>query len=127
MPVRSRAFLSSPEATADARRFVRETTGDTLEAQVIADALLLTNELVTNVIKHAGHKPEDPIEVVISLEEPLLRVTVRDRGPGFDRTIRRERTEEGGWGLDLVKALASRWGVERTASGTDVWFEIDRS
>jgi anti-sigma regulatory factor (Ser/Thr protein kinase) len=127
LPVRSRAFPSSPEATADARRFLRETAGDNLHAQVLADALLLTNELVTNVIKHAGHEPEDPIEIVIALDEPVLKVTVRDRGPGFDRTTRRERTEDGGWGLDLVKALASRWGVDRTASGTDVWFEIDRS
>ena len=126
MPVRSRAFPSSPAATAAARRFVRERAGD-LDADILADALLLTNELVTNVIKHAGHRPEDPIEVVISLDEPVLKVTVRDRGPGFDRATRRQRTEEGGWGLDLVKALASRWGVERTASGTDVWFEIDRS
>jgi len=70
--------------------------------------------VVANVIKHAGHEPEDPIEVVVSFDEPGLKVTVRDRGPGFDRAPPRERIEDGGWGLDLVKALASRWGVDRT-------------
>jgi anti-sigma regulatory factor (Ser/Thr protein kinase) len=105
---------------------VREEAADDVHPQLLDDALLLTNELVTNAVRHAGHATKDPIEVAISVDDRTLRLTVRDKGPGFDPARPRERTEEGGWGLDLVKALSSRWGVERTDTGTDVWFEIDR-
>lgn len=127
MPVRSRAFPSRPESTAEARRFVQEAVADGLHPQVLADALLLTNELVTNAVRHARHSSADPIDVTISLDDGVLRVTVRDGGPGFDPAQPRERTGEGGWGLDLLEALSSRWGVDGTEAGTDVWFEIDRS
>jgi anti-sigma regulatory factor (Ser/Thr protein kinase) len=124
LPIRSRVLPSHPEATVAARRFVRETLAGDLDPQLLADAILLTNELVTNAIRHAGAK-QGPIEVVISLDDRVLRVTVRDTGPGFDPAQTRERTAVGGWGLDLVKNLSSRWGVQELAAGTDVWFEID--
>jgi anti-sigma regulatory factor (Ser/Thr protein kinase) len=96
-----------------------------LDAQLLADAILLTNELVTNAIRHAGAEGA-PIEVSVSLDEGVIRVNVRDTGPGFDPDRTRKRTADGGWGLDLVRSLSSRWGVERLDEGTDVWFEIDR-
>lgn len=124
MSIRSRVLPSHPEATVAARRFMRETLAGDLDAELLADAILLTNELVTNAIRHAGAK-QGPIEVVTSLDDRVLRVTVRDTGPGFDPAQSRGRTAVGGWGLDLVKTLSSRWGVEKLDEGTDVWFEID--
>jgi hypothetical protein len=50
-------------------------------------------------------------------------VEVADHGPGFDPDIRHETP---GFGLRLVDKLASRWGVERSARGCRVWFEVDR-
>jgi phosphoserine phosphatase RsbU/P len=126
MPTRSRALRPLPDSSVEARRFVRETAAHEVDPQLLDDALLLTNELVTNAVRHAGHDREDPIEVEISVEDRSLRVTVRDKGPGFDPTGPKERTEDGGWGLDLVRTLSSRWGVERSDAGNDVWFEIDR-
>jgi len=32
-----------------------------------------------------------------------------------------------GYGLRMLDRLASRWDVERTAHGSRVWFEVDRS
>jgi hypothetical protein len=52
-----------------------------------------------------------------------VRVEVADHGPGFDPEIRHETP---GFGLRLVDKLASRWGVERSARGCRVWFEVDR-
>ena len=127
MPIRTRVLPSLPEASLEARRFVRRTAASDVRPQVLDDAVLLTSELVTNAVRHAGHETEDPIEIEVSVDDRTLRVTVRDKGRGFDPARPRERGEEGGWGFHLVRALSSRWGVEGTAVGTDVWFEIDRS
>ena len=124
MPTRSRAVLSRPASFVEARRFVRDTAAAAASRQVL-DAMLLTSELVTNAVRHAGHSTEDLIEVTVSVDERGLRVTVRDRGPGFDPEELDARSGEGGWGLDLVRKLSSRWGVDRGDLGNDVWFEID--
>jgi anti-sigma regulatory factor (Ser/Thr protein kinase) len=123
MPTRSRAVPSLPAAFVEARRFVRETAGAAVSTQVLDDALLLTSELVTNAVRHGSS--EDPIEVTVSVDDRILRVAVRDQGPGFDPYEPGVRSEVGGWGLDLVRRLSSRWGVDRGGGGTDVWFEID--
>jgi anti-sigma regulatory factor (Ser/Thr protein kinase) len=125
VPTRSRAVPSRPASFVEARRFVRDAAAPSASRQVLDDAMLLTSELVTNAVRHAGHSTEDPIEVTVSVDERSLRVTVRDRGPGFDPDDRHARSGEGGWGLDLVRRLSSRWGVRRDELGNDVWFEID--
>jgi anti-sigma regulatory factor (Ser/Thr protein kinase) len=125
VPTRSRAVLSHPAPFVEARRFVKETAAASASRHVLDDAMLLTSELVTNAVRHAGHSAEDPIELTVAVDERSLRVTVRDRGPGFDPDEVEARSGEGGWGLDLVRKLSSRWGVERGELGNDVWFEID--
>ena len=126
MPIRSRALRSVPEAPSEARRFVREAAADDVPPRLLNDVLLLTNELVANAVRHAGHTAEDPIEVEITINDRSIRVAVRDQGPGFDPARQKERTEEGGWGLLLIETLSSRWGVETRGTGTTVWFEVDR-
>jgi anti-sigma regulatory factor (Ser/Thr protein kinase) len=121
----SRVVVSS-HATAfvEARRFVRESVGP-VPRRIVDDAILLTSELVTNAVRHAGHDDQDEIEVTVSVDARVLRITVRDRGPGFDPEAVIPRSDEGGWGLDLLRRLSSRWSVDRGSAGTDVWFEID--
>lgn len=125
MPTRSRAVPSRPAAFVEARRFVRETAASSVPGQVLDDAMLLTSELATNAVRHAGSSTEEPIEVTVSVDDRVLRVGVRDRGSGFDPSEPNARSDEGGWGLDLVRMLSSRWGVDRGEDCTDVWFEID--
>ena len=127
MPSRSQVVPSRPAAFVEARRFVRETAAPTTPRQVLDDAMLLTSELVTNAVRHAGHTSDDPIELTVSVDDDVLRVSVRDRGPGFDPSEVPVRSEEGGWGLNLVRRLSSRWGVTPADDGTDVWFEIHLS
>lgn len=123
MSTRSRVVSSDPTAFVEARRFVRETAGS-VPRRVLDDAVLLTSELVTNAVRHADVAAEDAIEVTVALDTRVLRIAVRDRGPGFDPEAVRPRSE-GGWGLDLMRRLSSRWSVDRADHVTEVWFEID--
>jgi len=45
---------------------------------------------------------------------------------GFERVLRRRAFDQvGGWGLEIVEDVASRWGVHEGT--THVWFELERS
>ncbi|MBT8216971.1 MAG: ATP-binding protein [Acidimicrobiia bacterium] len=93
------------------------------EATPVDDAILLTNELITNAIKHGdGH-----ISLTIEYDEPdRLCVAVEDEGSfplarrGFDAGSIRVR------GLGLVARVADRWGIE-SGPTTRVWFELVRT
>jgi anti-sigma regulatory factor (Ser/Thr protein kinase) len=111
-------------AAAAAREALLAKNG-TLPAAVKDDVLLLVSELVTNAVLHAGAGPERPLEVQVLRGPRWVIVTVSDGGPGFTWRPTPERgNESGGWGLFLVDQIADCWGVECTASGARVWFEI---
>jgi anti-sigma regulatory factor (Ser/Thr protein kinase) len=124
VPTSSQVVPSRPAAFVEARRFVREAAAPAAPSQVLDDAMLLTSELVTNAVRHAGHTSDDPIELTVFVDSQVLRVSVRDQGPGFDPSEDSVASDEGGWGLNLVRRLSSRWGVTHADDGTDVWFEI---
>ena len=91
----------------------------------IEDLRLLTSEVVTNAVRHAGLTQEDTIEVAVVISDGRVRVDVADTGPGFDPSALPEPSFEraGGWGLRFVKQLADRWGVIRN-DPNHVWFEV---
>jgi anti-sigma regulatory factor (Ser/Thr protein kinase) len=92
----------------------------------LQDAQLLISEVVSNAVRHGGDG-KAPIDVTIRADPAVMRIEVRDQGPGFDPAHlplpSAHATDR--WGLQLVAALAHRWGAE-TAGETTVWFEIDR-
>ena len=94
-----------------------------LPAAVVADAELLTSELVSNAVRHAELDPSQEIVVRI-VADGYVRVEVADPGPPFDADRRRPGSGSRGWGLLLVDAVATSWGVEREGSGKRVWFEV---
>ena len=95
-----------------------------LEASVAFDVRLLVSELVTNSVKHAHVSEEDSVYLDVKMNGPVVRVEVRDSGPGFDRpSTGPPNDRDEGWGLFLVEQLADQWGVERERQA--VWFEID--
>jgi anti-sigma regulatory factor (Ser/Thr protein kinase) len=111
-------------AAAAARQALLEGNGS-LPAAVRDDVLLLVSELVSNAVLHAGAGPERPLEVQVLRGPRWVVVTVSDQGPGFAWKPSPDRgNESGGWGLFLVDQIADRWGVECTASGARVWFEL---
>lgn len=92
--------------------------------RTLGDARLLVSELVTNSLRHGSLRPDQPIELSLTIRDGLLRAEVRDGGEGFTpRSQNPEPAAESGWGLFLVAKLAARWGVLSDGS-TRVWFEL---
>ncbi len=88
--------------------------------------VLLTSEVVTNVVLHAGpHRPTDEVVLCVGLTEDRVRVEVTDQHPGIPR-IGAAVGSDGlsGRGVLLMDVLASAWGVVPNGRGKVVWFEV---
>jgi anti-sigma regulatory factor (Ser/Thr protein kinase) len=94
-----------------------------LPSAVVADVELLTSEVVSNAVRHAELDPSQEIVVRI-VADGLVRVEVADPGPPFEADLREPGSDSRGWGLLLVDAVATSWGVEREGPGKRVWFEV---
>jgi two-component sensor histidine kinase len=115
-------LTADTNAAAEARRMIRSVPG--LPLRVYEDAGLLVSELVTNSVKHASSEPRDQIGLRVRREGRTLRVEVSDRSS--ERPTRREATAgNGGFGLNIVHALADRWGVDEIDDRQVTWFEMD--
>jgi serine/threonine-protein kinase RsbW len=90
---------------------------------VIDDMQLLVSELVTNSLCHAGLGADDVVRVTASLDNGSLRLEVENPGVAGDVAARPPGAGGGGFGLQLVAALADRWGVVRDGR-TRVWVEM---
>ncbi|MFF3291928.1 SpoIIE family protein phosphatase [Streptomyces sp. NPDC003023] len=114
-------------SVATARAFVRDTLQGWGHSDVVDDAVVLTSELVTNAIVHAGTSAD----VLCLRSEDGVRVEVADRYPEREVPIQgagramANLDSENGRGLLLCAALASRWGVEYTPTHKTVWFQLD--
>ncbi|WP_327432156.1 SpoIIE family protein phosphatase [Streptomyces sp. NBC_01236] len=121
------SFEPLGRSVATARSFVRDTLQGWGFADVVDDAVVLTSELVTNAVVHAGTSAD----VLCLRSDDGVRIEVADRYP--EREIPLQATavnmgspdREGGRGLQLCAALAGRWGVEYTPTHKQVWFQID--
>lgn len=114
-------LTSRPQSARAARSFIRELVRAWGHPDVAEAAALLTNELVTNSILHAGTDI-----VVEALRDPnLVRVEVSDFDRGAVARHHGALHDESGRGLELVDALATSWGVESKPGGKTVWFEVE--
>lgn len=87
-------------------------------------ALVLTSELVTNVVVHSDSVG---LAVRAHCNGARLRVCVDDATMTPLKPVRRGGPEPppgSGRGLWLVEALAARWGCEELPHGKRVWFEV---
>jgi signal transduction histidine kinase len=81
---------------------------------------LLVSELVTNSIRHAGLAAGDPIDLRLSSHNGQLLISVHDSGPGFDPDAHTNGNHDG-FGLSILGALSSEWGVDSGPDGCTVW------
>ena len=91
---------------------------------VLADAMLVASELVTNAIRHSLCRDDEFLTVSLG-RDGSLRISVRDpgRSGGGARVVDRP-LGLGGYGLKIVEELAARWGAERRDDGYEVWAEL---
>ena len=124
VPVLEFELAADAQAPAKARALVADIGASLPPAQVETLPLLLT-ELVTNSIRHAGEGGRlVRVRILSPRSGPALRVEVTDGGDGFEPRLEPAKPEaDSGWGLRLVDALASRWGVHGE-DGITVWFEL---
>jgi hypothetical protein len=120
-----RRFARRPEEVAAARRFVLG--GLTRGSDAWETAQLLVSETVTSALDQpASGRGSGTLEVGYAVVGHRLRVEVSDDG-GPARLRRRIHAvrSAGDRGLELVRVLASRWGVRESAAGRTIWFEVD--
>jgi PAS domain S-box-containing protein len=114
------ALPATAQAPGQARRALERTFAEILEPEELERAQLAVSEIVTNSVRHG----QGPIVLRAEMTEARLLVEVVDHGPGFEYLPRAvDDAEVGGWGLSIVAAETSRWGLRE---GALVWFEIDR-
>ena len=116
---------AGPAAPATARAALTRWLSGHEPIEVLEDARLLASELITNSVRHPEFPEDAPLRLAVQLREGALRVEVRDPGmTGIVAPRVPDREYGGGFGLQLVDMIATRWGVNRTG-GTQVWFEVD--
>jgi serine/threonine-protein kinase RsbW len=125
MPSHRRRFNGHPDQVLLARQFVVSALVE--DSPIREVARLLVSEACTNAVRHtASGTAEGGFRVNYELGEDRLRVEVYDAGA---LTTPQRRAHDlaapGGRGLELLDALASRWGTLGGPEGRVVWFELD--
>ena len=118
--IQSATFPRQLRSAPLARHFVTEAIGRHPAAD---DAVLLTSELVTNVLVHA--RDATAVTVIATVTAALIRVDVHDdRQTGIPHWREAGDQAEDGRGFQIVNALARRWGFTREQDRTCCWFEV---
>ena len=106
-----------------APRIARRTLGRWLlesscPAAFVEDAALITDELVSNVVRHAA----TPAHLVASVGDGRFRQEVHDRSTA--PIVVEPWRQSGGFGLRVVAMLADDWGWSSVPGGKYVWTEL---
>jgi anti-sigma regulatory factor (Ser/Thr protein kinase) len=118
------ALPANLDAPGAARLVINACVAPLVAPTVLADAVLLASELVSNGVVHAGLGDRDTLQIRIRLSKSTLRLEVENPGLKGEVAAREPDTEKPtGFGLDLTSLLSARWGVER-GSDTSVWAEL---
>ena len=111
---------AEPRSAGEARRFVAEHLRDRVPDDVSDVAVLLTSELVTNVIVHA----RTPMRLELDVDDNGVRVAIADETPRGPMRRQSNDARLTGRGINLIASLAMQWGVEPAPPGKKVWFEL---
>jgi transcriptional regulator with XRE-family HTH domain/anti-sigma regulatory factor (Ser/Thr protein kinase) len=122
-PAALRKHFPANEHAAGAAREAVSFVANAIPPASLETAQLLASELVTNSVKHGPQTREAVVSVNVEVERERLRVEVSDaadRQPAI-----RQPSGDGGYGLTIVDALASRWDTDRDGDRNTTWFELD--
>ena len=111
---------ANPKSPREARKFVSRTLHQWDLEEVVDVAELLTSEVVTNALLHAG----SPVRLVIALDDRTLRIEAHDENSTTPVIRPMNSQASSGRGLALIDALAEEWGTRLEPDGKVVWFSI---
>ncbi len=113
---------NAPASVSSARRVVARALREWSLPHLHDTAALLTSELVTNAVLHAG----TDLRVEVQRDGAVVRVTVYDGSPQQARRRRHGVHAGTGRGLGLLATLSTDWGSEPSAPPyrKAVWFEL---
>lgn len=116
----SRDLPPGPLSAGAARSFVDATLAEWGYGHLSEIVRLLTSELVTNALLHAGTN----MAIVVRFTDDRIRVEVEDASPAWPTRLSYAEDAATGRGLTIVEEIASAWGVRRIPGGKAVWFEV---
>jgi anti-sigma regulatory factor (Ser/Thr protein kinase) len=121
-------FPSTFEAVAEARRAVgRFAAACRLDPVAVSDIVLAAGEACNNAVEH-GHVESGHFSVECAHEDGVLRIEVRDEGPGFEPALEQADAIAAtfigrGRGIAIMRALMDRVTYGSTGCGTSVKLE----
>lgn len=110
----------------DSVRTARVAVGEALRAAGFRGdvelALLLTSEVVTNAVRHAG----TPITLCVHAGADEAQVRVADADPMHLPVLRavEDERDPGGRGLHILERMSREWGVDTDRLTKTVWFTV---
>jgi anti-sigma regulatory factor (Ser/Thr protein kinase) len=120
MKVRFRLRLTHQTAPALARRLVERALGLWNLHHRVDDVLIVTTELVQNVVEHT----DDGGELSLALRPGTVVIEISDTSPEMPQLRDPDPSAAGGRGLRMVQAIARCWGVRRRPEGKVIWVEV---
>jgi anti-sigma regulatory factor (Ser/Thr protein kinase) len=118
-----RAFPRKPTAPGMARRLVIRSLRQWQLEDLIDDAILVTTELATNAVRHAGCG----FTLTVSAQGDVVRICVLDDSRAdLPQPRIAGSLSSSGRGLHIIDAIAVRWGTDVMDGGKSVWAELRR-
>ena len=109
-----------PSSVRKARELVSAALAAWYMDDLVDVAELLTSDLVSNAVVHAG----TAFRVAVEAAPPVARVEVHDAAPALPVVDSPPPDSEHGRGLFLVETLAAQWGTRVVEGGKVVWFVL---
>jgi anti-sigma regulatory factor (Ser/Thr protein kinase) len=128
-------YLKSPREGHSKREFQPESVSAPAARKFVLDAgwshdneenmrlATVVSEVVTNAILHA----RTTFCVSVTVDESAIRVDVRDGSTDVPVLKLYDASAATGRGLQIIDAMADRWGVSMQPSGKTVWFELEKA
>ncbi|MFI6348579.1 ATP-binding protein [Streptomyces sp. NPDC050560] len=121
------AVPAHPSQASRVRRLVADRLRQWGAPDLLDAAVLATDELFANAVRHAGRGRPVLIMVTVEFCCHELRVSVADPSPVLPRSRDADEGAESGRGLAIVSALADSWGTappDPGSVGKKVWFSL---
>lgn len=111
-----------PQSAARARAAISSLETD-MDSSSLDHARLLASELIADAIAIEPRSQDAGITVETQMLDGTNRVMLAFHALALPVPADKPAPAAPGWGIHLVRTLATRWGIQRANGSTYVWFE----